>query len=62
MTPVQRLVLELQRRLDIRMPKGQITLNIGGDGLFQNADIRVCGITEAKAVDKPGDSCAHLTR
>jgi hypothetical protein len=58
---VQALIVDLQKRLRISMPKGQLILNIGDGGLFQNAEVRMCGIVEQKAVDKAPEPRASLT-
>lgn len=65
MTDVQRLVKDLQAKLGYTFRKGQITLNVS-DGLFQNAEIRICGLTDVAAppriVDNRVRTVDNLTR
>lgn len=55
MTAIQRLVDQLQRELKVHVPKGSITLNMA-DGVFQNAEARICGLAPQKAIDKSAQS------
>jgi len=45
MTEMQKLVKDLQAKLGVPFRKGQITLNVA-EGVFQNAEIRICGLTD----------------
>jgi|GEM_PF-3451677 len=65
MTDVQRLVKDLQAKLGYTFRKGQITLNVS-EGLFQNAEIRICGLTDVapqpRLVDSRVVNVDNLTR
>ena len=65
MTPAQLIVQQLCATLGIPPAKGEIVLHLDGEGRFQSADQRVCGIREPKPLRSTefiGGGCMKVCR